>query len=677
MHVKVLRDWMGRPYAFVQFADHRAAQQALVEAHNTVVDGRHIRIEQAKVNRTLLVSKMDRSMGDDDVRRLLEEYGPIEELCVVRHGDSGRFKGCAFVKYRYREDALAAFTSLRNTHKCGVEWSSNIDPSAVTDIDRSSIFVGQLNPNVVTEQLLHDRFGVYGTIKAISLVNRHAPTASGGLSTRPAFAFIDYESDEAAEAAVDHENAQVWLDRTLRVQFREVGDTHGDPTLGSHDGSHGTGGYAGSSGMGAGGGVGAGGYYPYGGAYGDGVVHGSGSDASGGIGPGSAAMNGMRFGGYGRQAGGFGRMASGSSASGSAWMGESGEHGYGHGYAYSRSQAGSSRRTRHNSMPVYGSFGMQGGLQGGMAGYPHGMQPGYPYGVPMPHMPYPPPMAPLGPVYGTPVPAYPHRCQLASHSSHREEQQAGAGYMPMPGSPEMMYMPAEYGMPGTAPYGMAYQQQPYDQSASPPDPATPPGSPASASPSQDTAQSPQSASHGQATATAAAACGYNPAAVGPVWTYVPYPPPMMQPMMPPVMPYGVAHHSRAYSDQMAYAYHYPAQQQGQYPRDEQEERHDHEQEQEEQADGGGCQDAFGEQQPDAGDVSATPTAMPAAAASGNSRLHQARCQIDSRHIVTTLHTAHQQQQHQQPLAHLQYNTSCTHWSLFGRRFIFRQRRHRR
>ncbi|ODQ50537.1 RNA-binding domain-containing protein, partial [Saitoella complicata NRRL Y-17804] len=55
LHVKVLKDPLQRPYAFVQFSNDEEATRAMTEAHNTVVDGRHIRVEKARVNRTIWI----------------------------------------------------------------------------------------------------------------------------------------------------------------------------------------------------------------------------------------------------------------------------------------------------------------------------------------------------------------------------------------------------------------------------------------------------------------------------------------------------------------------------------------------------------------------------------------------------------------------------------------------
>ncbi|TPX64486.1 hypothetical protein SpCBS45565_g05891 [Spizellomyces sp. 'palustris'] len=293
MNVKVLKDWLARPYAFVQFEvtvqlhlpfrdtilkelimqSVEDSKHALVEAHNTVIDGRHIRVEQARVNRTLFIAKFNKSVAEyvqdandvkavtSQLRQILERYGPVEDLTILQNYQTGRSKGCGFVKFCFREDAIRAYLGLRTNLKWVAEWSDNycvLPPSHYSgysfshdqlfspsgsdvrpqhslhhhlhraanldrgnvDIDRSSIFVGQLNQAVITRELLEEKFGQYGAIQSLQLINRY-PT---GPNSRPAFAFIKFLDEATPEHAIQEENGKLWLDRTIRVQFRETGE---------------------------------------------------------------------------------------------------------------------------------------------------------------------------------------------------------------------------------------------------------------------------------------------------------------------------------------------------------------------------------------------------------------------------------------------------------------------
>ncbi|KAJ3079139.1 hypothetical protein HK102_004000 [Quaeritorhiza haematococci] len=233
LNVKVLKDWLSRPYAFVQFEKVEDAKRALVEAHNTIVDGRHIRVEQARVNRTLFIAKFNRSMTEPQLKETLEKYGQVEDLTILQNYQTGRSKGCGFVKFCYREDAIRAYLGLRNTLKWVVEWAANLDKGQV-ELDKQSVFVGQLNQNLVTRELLEEKFGAYGKIENLQLVNRF----SSGPASRPAFAFIKYSEEASAEKAIQAENGQTWLDRTIRVQYRETGEFRTPPHHPPHHGFH-------------------------------------------------------------------------------------------------------------------------------------------------------------------------------------------------------------------------------------------------------------------------------------------------------------------------------------------------------------------------------------------------------------------------------------------------------
>ncbi|KAG0275053.1 hypothetical protein BGZ95_009237 [Linnemannia exigua] len=220
MNVKVLKDWMQRPYSFVQFETIEDAQRAMIEAQNTIVDGRHIRIEQARVNRTLFILRFSRGTTEQDLIDALEQYGPVEDVSIFHDPrPNSKHKRYAFAKFAYRDDAISAYTALRATSKWTVEWAPNL--LSQNQIEKESVFVGQLNPGLVTEGALQERFQDYGNIKNIHLVKRNNNL---GVSRTTAFAFIEYDSEQAARRAIDHENNTEFLDTTIRVQHRETSE---------------------------------------------------------------------------------------------------------------------------------------------------------------------------------------------------------------------------------------------------------------------------------------------------------------------------------------------------------------------------------------------------------------------------------------------------------------------
>ncbi|CAA93601.2 RNA-binding protein Msa1 [Schizosaccharomyces pombe] len=332
LHVKVLKDWLQRPYSFVQFQNTDDASKALSEAQNTILDGRHIRIERAKVNRTIRISSAPHQpyITKKDIDNLLEPYGEVEDVTEIP--DQSAF----LVRFVYRDEAIAAYTALKHS-AWPVLWAENVtyqnghykkkgsspfsppnahsrrrksqgkdqsntpvikapapipfsvssDPpstmgrsnSAVqspsyfahslvnstefstpneslsslpsilpsipslesgkaelpTDgsfeqpgypmnpsmmfaampppIDPYSIFVGQLDPVNCTHYLLVDLFSKYGKVIDCKIIHQ---------SKKPAFAFLRFDSQQAAYAAVCGKTRSPHQKKPLRVEFRQL-----------------------------------------------------------------------------------------------------------------------------------------------------------------------------------------------------------------------------------------------------------------------------------------------------------------------------------------------------------------------------------------------------------------------------------------------------------------------
>ncbi|KAI9250546.1 hypothetical protein BDA99DRAFT_575447 [Phascolomyces articulosus] len=266
LNVKVLKDWMGRPYAFVQFERTQDAKKALQNAPGTVLDGRNIRCEPARVNRTLSISSCGPSpLMIEEIETELAAFGKVEDITMI-HGypiSNGNVGEVVFVKYCYRDDAVKAFLTLsKMTQKWWVEWASNLDtaitnrspatnPSGSTtfynnnnDIrsygtprgdggnnhgrlrstttttnpeqQRDNVFIGNLFDDV-TEDELRERFNPYGTIHNLRIIRKTFPF-------KRVFAFIRFKEDAEAKKAIDMENDLDWHDKKLRVAYREPRD---------------------------------------------------------------------------------------------------------------------------------------------------------------------------------------------------------------------------------------------------------------------------------------------------------------------------------------------------------------------------------------------------------------------------------------------------------------------
>ena len=120
--------------------------------------------------------------------------------------------------------------ALKTKYRWVVEWTSNFERQN-TNIDETSVFIGQLNPQEVTEDLLLDKFGQYGEIEEINLIKRNRPPGARKCRhfifsersfsvSRPAFAFIKFVEATAAKKAVESEVKSYF--QLVQVNFIEL-----------------------------------------------------------------------------------------------------------------------------------------------------------------------------------------------------------------------------------------------------------------------------------------------------------------------------------------------------------------------------------------------------------------------------------------------------------------------
>lgn len=216
--VKVLRDLENRPYAFVQYTNDDDCRCAIELNHNSFLDGRKLRCEAARVNRTLFVSGVH-AMTLSEIEQEISEYGEIE--LIIASTEDGQLISDPrgrdhhghnwFVKFSYREDAIRAFANMSEDPEYMVEWAQNIDDSDVyvPSIDKLSIFVALLSKEV-TEENLRSHFSEHGEIESITIRTK--------LNSR--FAFITYHDEKSAASAVASENHSMFMDKTVHVQYR-------------------------------------------------------------------------------------------------------------------------------------------------------------------------------------------------------------------------------------------------------------------------------------------------------------------------------------------------------------------------------------------------------------------------------------------------------------------------
>ncbi|KAL2556722.1 RNA-binding protein BRN1 [Forsythia ovata] len=72
--------------------------------------------ELERLEHKLFVGMLPKNVSDAEVSALFSEYGTIKDLQILR-GSQQTSKGCAFLKFETKEQALAAIEALNGKHK--------------------------------------------------------------------------------------------------------------------------------------------------------------------------------------------------------------------------------------------------------------------------------------------------------------------------------------------------------------------------------------------------------------------------------------------------------------------------------------------------------------------------------------------------------------------------------
>uniref|UniRef100_A0A8B9Q2S4 CUGBP Elav-like family member 5 n=1 Tax=Apteryx owenii TaxID=8824 RepID=A0A8B9Q2S4_APTOW len=124
-------------------------------------------------DRKLFVGMLNKQQSEEDVLRLFEPFGVIDE-CTVLRGPDGNSKGCAFVKFSSHTEAQAAIHALHGSQTMPGASSSLVVKFADTDKERTlrrmQQMVGQLGIFTPSLTLPFSPYSAYAQAVSITRV---------------------------------------------------------------------------------------------------------------------------------------------------------------------------------------------------------------------------------------------------------------------------------------------------------------------------------------------------------------------------------------------------------------------------------------------------------------------------------------------------------------------------
>jgi RNA recognition motif-containing protein len=178
-------------------------------------------VEHRNQDATVYVGNLDASCTEDLLTELFVQVGRVRSVYMPKDKLSGTHNGYGFVEFLDVMDADYAITILNMIKLFGrpirVSKSALTDqPAGVKEIG-AKLFVGNLDPNEVDEQILYDAFSAFGTLTRPCVIARDEAT-----NQSKGYAFVSYDNFQSSDTAIEIMNNQFLGNRQIVVQVRKM-----------------------------------------------------------------------------------------------------------------------------------------------------------------------------------------------------------------------------------------------------------------------------------------------------------------------------------------------------------------------------------------------------------------------------------------------------------------------
>ncbi|SPO30569.1 related to spliceosome-associated protein SAP-49 [Ustilago trichophora] len=176
---------------------------------------------------TCYIGNIDDRATDAVVWELMIQAGPLVNLHLPKDRITQSHQGYAFAEFQTEQDADYACKVMNGLKLYGKPIRVNKASNDRKQIDiGANLFVGSLDP-AVDERLLYETFSTFGGIIGLPKVARDP--ASG---EPKGYAFVSFDSFEAADAAIEALNGQFLLNKNITVDYAmkkdsKNGERHG------------------------------------------------------------------------------------------------------------------------------------------------------------------------------------------------------------------------------------------------------------------------------------------------------------------------------------------------------------------------------------------------------------------------------------------------------------------
>ncbi|XP_063222569.1 CUGBP Elav-like family member 1 isoform X35 [Bacillus rossius redtenbacheri] len=166
----------------------------------------------------MFVGQIPRSMDENDLRKMFEEFGRVHQINVLRDKVTGQSKGCCFVTFFTRKAALDAQNALHNIKTLtGMHHPIQMKPADSENRNERKLFVGMLSKKC-SENDVRTMFSQFGAIEECTVLRDTSGQSKG-------CAFVTYTSKQCAINAIKtmhHSQTMEGCSSPLVVKFADT-----------------------------------------------------------------------------------------------------------------------------------------------------------------------------------------------------------------------------------------------------------------------------------------------------------------------------------------------------------------------------------------------------------------------------------------------------------------------
>ncbi|CAG7722124.1 unnamed protein product [Allacma fusca] len=180
-------------------------------------------IAERNQDATVYVGGLDEKVSETLLWELFVQAGPVVNVHMPKDRVSLNHQGYGFVEFISEDDADYAIRILNMIKLYGKPVRVNKASAHQKNLDvGANVFIGNLDPEV-DEKLLYDTFSAFGVILQTPKIMRDPESGNS-----KGFAFVNYASFEASDAAIDAMNGQYLCNRPISVSYAFKKDSKGE-----------------------------------------------------------------------------------------------------------------------------------------------------------------------------------------------------------------------------------------------------------------------------------------------------------------------------------------------------------------------------------------------------------------------------------------------------------------